>query len=59
MSTIAVGIAVMIIISGAAIIITQCIYWYERKIASWHHEMMLEEFRSGWDAAIEYMRGEK
>lgn len=53
MSTVFVGLAITAMIMVAAVTIAQCWYWYERKIAQWHHEMMVEEFARGWDAAIE------
>lgn len=53
MSTIIVGLCITAMIMVIAVTITQCWYWYERKIAQWHHEMMVEEFARGWDAAIE------
>lgn len=56
MSTIIVGLAITAMIMAIAVTITQCWYWYERKIAAWHHEMMVEEFARGWDAAIESMK---
>ena len=56
MSTVFVGLAITAMIIAIAVTITQCWYWYERKIAAWHHEMMVEEFARGWDAAIESMK---
>jgi hypothetical protein len=53
MITVLIGLAITAMIMAIAVTITQCWYWYERKIAAWHHEMMVEEFARGWDAAIE------
>jgi hypothetical protein len=56
MITVLIGLAITAMIMAIAVTITQCWYWYERKIAAWHHEMMVEEFARGWDAAIESMK---
>jgi hypothetical protein len=56
MSTIIVGLAITAMIMTLAVAITQCWVWYEKKISTWHYEMMTEEFARGWDAAIESMK---
>ena len=56
MNTILVGLAITAMIMGAAVTIAQCMMWYEKTIASWHHEMMQDEFAKGWDSAIEFMK---
>lgn len=53
MSTVFVGLAITAMIMVIAVTVTQCWVWYEKKISSWHHEMMTDEFARGWDAAIE------
>jgi hypothetical protein len=30
--------------------------WYEKTSASWHHEVLQEEFAKGWDSAIQFMK---
>jgi hypothetical protein len=37
-------------------VITGLFAWYERYSAQWHHEMMLESFADGWDAAVSAMK---
>ena len=59
MNTILVGLAITAMIMGTAVTIAQCMVWYEKKIASWHHEMMQESFADGWDSAIQFMKGKK
>ena len=55
MSTILIGLAITAMIIAVSVTITQCWYWYERKIAAWHHECMQEAFADGWDAAVHMM----
>jgi len=56
MNIILVGLAITAMIMGVSVTIAQCMVWYEKKIASWHHEMMQDEFSKGWDSAIEFMK---
>jgi len=56
MNTIFVGLAITAMIMGVSVTIAQCMVWYEKTIASWHHEMMQEEFAKGWDSAIQFMK---
>ena len=58
MSTIVIGLAITAMIIAVAVTITQCIVWYEKRIAEWHHQMMQESFADGWDAAVHMMRDE-
>jgi multisubunit Na+/H+ antiporter MnhC subunit len=58
MTTIVIGLAITAMIIAVAVTITQCIVWYEKKIADWHHKMMTESFADGWDAAVHMMRDE-
>lgn len=53
MSTVFMGMVITAMIIVIAVTVTQCWVWYEKKIAQWHYEMMVEEFARGWDAAIE------
>ena len=59
MSTIVIGLAITVMVMGAAVTIAQCMVWYEKKIADWHHQMMQDEFCRGWDSAIQFMKGKK
>jgi hypothetical protein len=43
-------------IMGVSVTIAQCMVWYEKTIASWHHEVLQEEFAKGWDSAIQFMK---
>jgi 6,7-dimethyl-8-ribityllumazine synthase len=52
MNTILIGLAITAMIMGVSVTIAQCMVWYEKKIASWHYEMMQEEFAKGWDSAM-------
>ena len=56
MNTIFVGLAITAMIMGLSVTIAQCMVWYEKKIASWHYEMMQDEFAKGWDSAIKFMK---
>jgi DMSO reductase anchor subunit len=56
MSTILIGLAITAMIMGVSVTIAQCMVWYEKTIASWHHEVLQEEFAKGWDSAIEFMK---
>jgi len=56
MNTILVGLAITAMIMGVSVTIAQCVVWYEKTIASWHHEVLQEEFAKGWDSAIEFMK---
>jgi hypothetical protein len=58
MTTIVIGLAITAMIIAVAVTITQCIVWYEKKIADWHHKMMTEAFADGWDAAVHMMKDE-
>jgi hypothetical protein len=55
MNTIIVGLCITAMIIVVAVTITQCIVWYEKRIAEWHHKMMQESFADGWDAAVHMM----
>jgi len=55
MSTIIIGLAITAMIIAVAVTITQCWLWYEKRIAEWHHQMMMESFGDGWDAAVHMM----
>ncbi len=56
MSTILIGLAITAMIMGVSVTIAQCMVWYEKTIASWHHEVLQEEVAKGWDSAIEFMK---
>ena len=56
MNTILVGLAITAMIMGVSVTIAQCMVWYEKTIASWHHEVLQEEFAKGWDSAIQFMK---
>ncbi len=56
MSTILIGLAITAMIMGVSVTIAQCMVWYEKTSASWHHEVLQEEFAKGWDSAIEFMK---
>ena len=56
MSTILIGLAITAMIMGVSVTIAQCMVWYEKTIASWHHEVLQEEFAKGWDSAIKFMK---
>jgi DMSO reductase anchor subunit len=56
MNTIFVGLAITAMIMGVSVTIAQCMVWYEKTIASWHHEVLQEEFAKGWDSAIQFMK---
>ena len=56
MNTVFVGLAFTAMVMVIAVTITQCWVWYEKKISTWHYEMMTDEFARGWDAAIESMK---
>jgi len=55
MNTIIVGLCITAMIIVVVVTITQCIVWYEKRIAEWHHKMMQESFADGWDAAVHMM----
>lgn len=59
MSTIIVGLCITALICFVSVTIAQCWYWYERRIAQWHHDMMLESFADGWDAASKAMKDDR
>jgi hypothetical protein len=56
MNTILVGLAITAMIMSVSVTIVQCMVWYEKKISTWHHEVLQEEFGKGWDSAIEFMK---
>jgi DMSO reductase anchor subunit len=56
MQTVLIGLAITAMIMGVSVTIAQCMVWYEKTIASWHHEVLQEEFAKGWDSAIEFMK---
>jgi len=56
MKTILIALAITAMIMGISVTIAQCMVWYEKTIASWHHEVLQEEFAKGWDSAIEFMK---
>jgi hypothetical protein len=51
-----IAIAIMACVCMLAATIVSALAWYERYSAQWHHEMMLEAFADGWDAACEVLR---
>jgi len=53
---IGIALVVMLIICMVALTIVQALAWYERYSAQWHHEMMLESYADGWDAACKTLR---
>ena len=56
MSTIIVGLCITAMIVVVSVTIAQCMVWYEKTIASWHHEVLQDEFAKGWDSAIQFMK---
>ena len=53
---IGIALVIMLIICMVALTIVQALAWYERYSAKWHHEMMLESYADGWDAACKTLR---
>jgi heme/copper-type cytochrome/quinol oxidase subunit 2 len=56
MAEIILALIIMAGVVGVAMVITGLFAWYERYSAQWHHEMMLESFADGWDAAVSAMK---
>ena len=52
----AIAIGIMACVCMLAATIVSALAWYERYSAKWHHEMMLESYADGWDAAVEVLR---
>jgi heme/copper-type cytochrome/quinol oxidase subunit 2 len=59
MGEIILALVIMAGVVGVAMAITGLFAWYERYSAHWHHEMMLESFADGWDAAVSAMKSAK
>ena len=59
MAEIILALIIMAGVVGVAMVITGLFAWYERYSAQWHHEMMLESFADGWDAAVSAMKSAK
>jgi heme/copper-type cytochrome/quinol oxidase subunit 2 len=59
MGEIILALVIMAGVVGVAMVITGLFAWYERYSAQWHHEMMLESFADGWDAACNAMKSAK
>lgn len=59
MTTILIGLAITAMICVVSVVVAQCWYWYEKRIAQWHHDMMLASFADGWDACSQSMKEEK
>ena len=53
-AVIAIGIMACVCMLAATIV--SALAWYERYSAKWHHEMMLESYADGWDAACEVLK---
>ncbi len=59
MAEIILALVIMAGVVGVVMVITGLFAWYERYSAQWHHEMMLESFADGWDAAVSAMKSAK
>ena len=51
------GTALIIaLITVGVVVVAMSAYYEERKrMLRWHHEMMLDSFQQGWDAAVSMM----
>ena len=56
MAEAAIAIGIMACVCMLAATVVHCWAWYEKFSAKWHHEMMLESYADGWDAAREVLR---
>ena len=56
MAEAAIAIGIMACVCMLAATIVSALAWYERYSAKWHHEMMLESYADGWDAACEVLK---
>ena len=56
MAEIFIAIGIMACVCMLAATVVHCWAWYERYSAKWHHEMMLESYADGWDAAVEVLK---
>jgi len=56
MAEAAIVIGIMACVCMLAATVVHCWVWYERFSAKWHHEMMLESYADGWDAACEVLK---
>ena len=56
MAEVVIAIGVMACVCMLAATIVSALAWYERYSAKWHHEMMLESYADGWDAACEVLK---
>ena len=56
MAEAAIAIGIMACVCMLAATVVHCWAWYEKFSAKWHHEMMLESYADGWDAAVEVLR---
>ena len=56
MAEAAIAIGIMACVCMLAATIVSALAWYERFSAKWHHEMMLESYADGWDAACEVLK---
>ena len=59
MAEAAIAIGIMACVCMLAATVVHCWAWYERFSAKWHHEMMLESYADGWDAAVSAMKSAK
>ena len=56
MAEVVIAIGIMACVCMLAATIVSALAWYERYSAKWHHEMMLESYADGWDAAVEVLK---
>ena len=56
MAEVVIAIGIMACVCMLAATAVSALAWYERYSAKWHHEMMLESYADGWDAACEVLK---
>ena len=49
-------IALSLVVVGGVVIAVVTYYKERRRQMDWHHEMMLEAYQDGWDAAVQMMK---
>lgn len=49
-------IALSLVVVGGVVIMIAVHHEAKRKEADWHHQMMLEAYQDGWDAAVSMMK---
>ena len=49
-------IALSLVVVGGVVIAVVTYYKERKRQMDWHHEMMLEAYQDGWDAACEMMK---